>query len=123
MRVTTHLTGNPTAPPYGPAKPRTATLLALGISGHHTVRSVAQQAYRTLWATLPDRAERWRRVGNMDEVFGIGRPIRTISKEVYAAAIQEMLEIGMPWPVIEQHLEDFGALLTWAVGRGFAQWG
>lgn len=76
-----------------------------------------------MWATLPDRAEKWSRVGNMDQVFGIGRPIHTISKQVFEAAIQTMHEMGMPGPVISQHLEDFGSLMTWAVGRGFAEWG
>ena len=106
-----------------PSKPRTATLHALPISCHHTVRSVAYQAYRALWRDEPDRAERWHRISNMDQVFGIGRPLRTISKQVYSAAIHEMQEMGMPWPVVEQHLKDFGSLMTWAVEQGFAEWG
>jgi hypothetical protein len=107
----------------GPLQARTATLLALPISCHHTVRSVAYQAYRTLWVDEPDRAQRWKHISNMDQVFGIGRPLRTISKQVYAAAISEMNEMDIPWPVIEQHLGDFGALMTWAVGQGFVEWG
>ena len=123
MRVTPRTTSDRTGAPYGPRRPRTASLLTLGGSPcHHTVRSVAQQAYRRLWADAPDRAERWRRVGNMDEVLGIGRPLRTISKEVFASAIEEMTAMAMPWAVIEQHLEDFGDLMTWAVKHGFAEW-
>jgi hypothetical protein len=112
-----------TEAPYGPLEPRTATLLTLPISRHHTVRSVAQRAFKRLWTEEPDRAERWRRVGNMDEVFGVGRPLRTISKPVIAAAIREMQETAMPGPVIQQHLEDFRFLLTWAFQRGFVDWG
>ena len=123
MRVSNDVKCNLTEAPYSPSELRTATLLKLPISCRHTVRSVAQEAYRTLWATEPDRPERWRRVGNMDEVFGVGRPIRTISKEVFASAIQEMHEMGMPGPDISQHLTDFGTLMTWAVARGFAVWG
>ena len=59
----------------------------------------------------------------MDQVFGIGRPLRTISKQVYSAAIQEMQEMGMPCPVVEQHLKDFGALMLWADAWGFIRWG
>ena len=109
--------------PQGPLEPRTATLHTLPISCHHTVRSVAYRAYRTLWATEPDRPERWRRVGNMDEVFGIGRPLRTICKQVLAAAIQEMEEMGMPKGVIRQHLDDFAYLMLWADSWGFVRWG
>lgn len=124
MRVTPpRFTSNTTEALYGPSQPRTATLLTLRISRHHTVRSVTQQAYRTLWASEPDRAERWRRVSNMDQVLGVGRPLRTISQQVFAAAISEMKEMDMPWPVIEQHHGDFGSLMTWAVGRDFAEIG
>jgi hypothetical protein len=31
--------------------------------------------------------------------------------------------MGMPGDHIQQHLKDFGCLMTWAVGRGFAEWG
>ena len=123
MRVSDDVKCNLTEAPYGPSEPRTASLIPFPSSSRHTVRSVAQEAYRTFWATEPDRPERWRRVGNMDQLFGVGRPIRTISKEVFAAAIQEMHEIGMPGPDIGQHLDDFGALMTWAVERRFAEWG
>lgn len=108
--------------PYGPVERRTAALLTLPISCHHTVRSVAQRAFKTLWTEEPDRAERWRRIGNMDEVFGNGRPLRTISKEVVAATIGEMMEIGMPDLVIQQHLDDFRFLSAWAYQRGFVEW-
>ena len=60
-----------------PSEPRIATLFSLPVSDCHTVRSVAQEAHRTLWAEEPDRAERWRRVGNMDQVYGVGRPLQT----------------------------------------------
>jgi len=122
MRVPYHLEGNLTEATYGPLQPRTATLLALPMSCRHTVRSVAQEAYRTLWAALPDRAERWRRVSNMDQVFGIGRPLVTISKQVVASAVQEMEEMGMPEPVIKQHLDNFASLMLWADGWGFVRW-
>lgn len=123
MRVTPLTAGNRPEALYGLTRPCTASLSTLSISCHHTVRSVAQQAYRSLWADAPDRAERWRRVGNMDEVFGIGRPLRTISREVFAAAIGEMTEMAMPSSLIERHLDDFGELMTWAVEHGFAEWG
>ena len=106
-----------------PLEPRTATLYTLPISCHHTVRSVAYLAYSTLWATEPDRAERWRRIGNMDQVFGIGRPLRTISKQVLSAAIQEMEEMGMSEEVITQHLDDFACLMLWTDRWGFVRWG
>lgn len=109
--------------PYGPLERRTATLLTLPTSSHHTVRSVAQRAFKSLWIEEPDRAERWRRIGNMDEVFGVGRPLRTISKQCVAAGIQEMQEMGMPGPVIQQHLDDFRFLLAWAFHCGFVDWG
>ena len=123
MRVIPNDLAVSTEAQQGPSHARTATLLTLGTSSHHTARSVAQEAYRTLWADEPDRADRWRRIGNMDWLFGNGRPLRTISKEVYAGAIQEMHEMGVPGPVVVQHLQDFGSLMTWAVGRGFVQFG
>jgi hypothetical protein len=123
MRVPNDFEGDLTEAPRSPLQPRTAPLIPFPMSYRHTVRSVAQEACRTLWATLPDKADKWRRVGNMDHMLGVGRPIHTISKEVFAAAIHEMQGIGMPGPAIEQHLEDFGALMTWAVARGFAEWG
>ena len=123
MGVSGDLESAPAKASYGPSQPRTANLLTLPISRHHTVRSVAQGAYSSLWTEEPDRAERWRRVGNMDEVFGVGRPLRTISKPVVAAAIREMQETAMPGPVIQQHLDDFRFLLTWAFQCGFVYWG
>ncbi len=123
MRVTDDFKCPSTDAPYDPLEPHTATLLALPISRHHTVRSVAYQAYRTLWADEPDRAERWRRVSNMDQVFGIGRPLRTISKSVLGAAIEEMEQMGMPEPVIRHHLDDFACLMLWADEWGFVRWG
>jgi hypothetical protein len=123
LRVPHDLTGDPTEAPYGPLQPRTATLLTLPISCHHTVRSVAQEAYKTLWVDEPDRAERWRRVGNMDQVFGVGRPLRTFSKQVVAAAVQEMDEMGMPDDDVRQHLDNLAALMLWADGWGFIRWG
>ena len=111
-----------TEAPYGPSQPRTATLHALPISCHHTVRSVAYQAFRTLWADEPDRAQRWKRVSNMDQVFGVGRPLWTISKYVVSAAVQEMEEMGMPDDVIKQHLDNFACLMLWADGWGFVRW-
>lgn len=109
--------------PQSPLEPRTAALLAMPMSWCHTVRSVAQEAFRTLWAEEPDRAERWRRVGNMDQVFGVGRPLRTISNNVVAAAIQEMEEMGMPETDIRQHLDNFACLMLWADHWGFVRWG
>lgn len=38
--------------------PARASLLALPMSCRHTVRSVSQEAYRTLWAMQPERAVR-----------------------------------------------------------------
>ena len=123
MRVLPDVLAFPTKARQSSSQPRTAHLLTLTISCHHTARSVAQEAYGTLWATEPDRAERWRRIGNMDQVFGIGRPLRTISKQVVGAAIQQMEEIGMPEEVITQHLDDFACLMLWADGWGFVRWG
>ena len=123
MRVSDDLERGSGEAPYGSSGPRSAALLTLPISRHHTVRSVAQRAFKKLWTEEPDRAERWRRIGNMDEVFGIGRPLRTISKPVIAAAIGEMKEMGIPGPHIDEHLKDFGSLMTWAVGQDFAEWG
>ena len=122
MRVPHDIESNPTEAPHGPPQPRTATLLTLPISCRHTVRSVAQEAYRTLWATEPDRAERWCRVGNMDQVLGVGRPLWTISKHVLGAAIQAMEEMGMSEGDIEQHFHTFGSLMIWADQRDFYAW-
>jgi hypothetical protein len=122
MRVPNDLEGNPTEALCGPSQPRTATLLTLPISGHHSVRSVAQEAYSTLWADEPDRAERWRRVGNMDQVYGVGRPLHTITKEVIQEVYREMVEMGMPGDAITQHLEDFACLMFWADAWGFVEW-
>lgn len=107
----------------GSSEARTAPLLTLPISCHHTVRSVAQEAYRSLWTDGPDRAERWRRVSNMDQLFGVGRPLRTMSNAVVQAVIREMGEMEMPEEVIRQHLDDFGCLMLWADDWGFVQWG
>lgn len=93
------------------------------MSSSHTVRSVAQQAYRTLWAEEPDRADRWHRVGNMDQVYGVGRPLRTITKKVIEAAYQEMVDMRMLEDVIRQHLDDFACLMLWADEHGFVRWG
>jgi hypothetical protein len=123
MRVTPDCADNQLSAPCGSLQTPTAPLLALPISVHHTVRSVAQEAYRTLWATEPDRAERWRRVGNMDQVYGVGRPLRTITKDVIAAVYREMVEMSMPGNVIRQHLEDFACLMFWADQHGFVRWG
>ena len=103
-------------------EPPTATLLSLPTSRHHSVRSVAQEAFKTLWADEPDRAERWRRIGNMDQLYGVGRPLGTITKEVIGAVFQEMLEMGMPGDVVRQHLEDFATLMFWADAHGFVRW-
>ena len=123
MRVIPDGLAIPNDASYGPSKPRTATLHTLPISCHHTVRSVAYQAYRTLWADEPDRAERWRRVSNMDQVFGVGRPLRTMSGAVVEAAIHEMHEMDMPKDHIKQHLDNFAALMLWADRWGFIRWG
>jgi hypothetical protein len=123
MRVPNEFECYPAEAPQGPLKRHTAALIPFPMSYRHTARSVSQEAYRTLWATLPDRAEKWRRIGNMDQVLGVGRPIHTISKQVFATAIEDMQQLGMPEDVIGQHLEDFGSLMTWAVGRGFAEFG
>ncbi len=122
MRVTDDFKCPSTKAPQGPLELHTTTLLALPISCHHTVRSVAQEAYRTLWATEPDRAERWRRVSNMDQVFGIGRPLETISKQALVAAYREMEETGLSEEVIDQHFDDFRCLMLWADDWGFVEW-
>jgi hypothetical protein len=75
-----------------------------------------------LWADEPDRAERWRRVGNMDQVYGVGRPLHTITKEVIQEVYREMVEMGMPGDAITQHLEDFACLMHWADEWGFVEW-
>ena len=100
-----------------------ARLGSFPISSRHTVRSVAQEAYRTLWADEPDRAERWHRVRNMDLVFGVGRPLATFNNEVRERAIQDLEELGMPEHAIRQHLANFAALMLWADGWGFVRWG
>ena len=123
MRVPPDCNGIQLIDPWGPLQGVTASLLTLPISGHHSVRSVAQEAYRTLWAEEPGRAERWRRVGNMDQVYGVGRPLRTITKEVIGAVYREMIDMGMPGDVIRHHLEDFACLMTWAEKHGFIRWG
>jgi len=74
MRVPNDFKCDPAEAPYGPLEPRTASLIAFPVSSRHTVRSVSQEAHRSLWAAAFDRAERWRRVGNMDQVLGVGRP-------------------------------------------------
>ena len=93
------------------------------ISCRHTVRSVAQEAYRTLWADEPDRATRWHRVRNMDLVFGVGRPLATFTNEVRERAILELEEMGMSEHAIRQHLANFADLMLWADGWGFVRWG
>lgn len=75
-----------------------------------------------MWATEPDRAERWRRVSNVDQVLGVGRPLVTITKHVLAAAWGEMEELGMPEEVVYQHFEDFKWLMLWADDWGFVRW-
>ena len=107
----------------GPSRLCTATLHALPISCHHTVRSVTYRAYRTLWADEPDRTERWRRISYMDQVSGIGRPLRTMSHGVVNAAIQELEEMGMPEDVMEKHLDNFASLMLWADEWRFITWG
>lgn len=106
----------------GPSQPRTASLLTLPVSRYHSVRSVAQHAFKTLWNDEPDRAERWSRVERMDRHFGIGRPIRTISQGVLGATIREMGEIGMKEDVVLEHLDNFAALMLWADAWGFIRW-
>jgi hypothetical protein len=59
----------------------------------------------------------------MDQVYGVGRPLRTITKNVIGAAFQEMEELGMPDDVIMQHLDDFACLMLWADQHGFVSWG
>jgi hypothetical protein len=59
----------------------------------------------------------------MDQVFGVGRPLRTISEQVVTAASQEMEEMGVPDEVIRQHLDNFAALMLWADDWGFVRWG
>lgn len=106
----------------GPSRRHTATILTLPMSWNHTVRSVAQEALKTLWADEPDRAERWRRIGNMEQLYGVGRPLRTITKDVIAAVYREMLDLRMPGDVITRHLEDFATLMFWADAHGFVRW-
>jgi hypothetical protein len=59
----------------------------------------------------------------MDQVYGVGRPLRTITKNVIAAAFREMVEMGMPPDVITQHFDDFTCLMLWADHHGFVRWG
>jgi hypothetical protein len=59
----------------------------------------------------------------MDQVFGVGRPLRTIGQKVVDAAVQEMEEMAMPKDVIRQHLDNFAALMLWADEWGFVRWG
>lgn len=106
----------------GPVQPHTATLHALPISCHHTVRSVAYQAYSSLWRDQPDRAERWHRISNMDQVFGVGRPLRTMSNAVVQAAMAEMREMEVPEEDIKLHMDNFAALMLWADDWGFVRW-
>jgi uncharacterized ubiquitin-like protein YukD len=107
----------------GPSDPRTASLHDLPISDDHTVRSVSQHAFKTLWIDEPDRRQRWNRIGNMDKVFGRGRPLRTISDGVVKAAIQELREMAMPEDHIKQHLDNFAVLMLWADDWRFIRWG
>jgi hypothetical protein len=74
MRAPPDCKGTQRSVPWGLLQTPTATLLKLPTSDYHTVRSVSQEAYSDLWDTEPDRAERWLRVSNMDQVFGVGRP-------------------------------------------------
>jgi hypothetical protein len=75
-----------------------------------------------LWTDEPDRAERWRRIGNMDQLYSVGRPLRTITKDVIGAVYREMIDMHMPGDVITQHLEDFATLMFWADAHGFVRW-
>ena len=84
---------------------------------------MAYTAYRTLWADEPDKAKRWKRISNMDQVFGAGRPLRTMSHAVVQAAIREMHEMEMPEDHITQHMDDFATLMIWADDFGFIRWG
>lgn len=59
----------------------------------------------------------------MDQVFGVGRPLRTITEAVVAAAVYEMKEMGMCEEVIRQHLDNFACLMLWADDWGFIRWG
>jgi hypothetical protein len=58
----------------------------------------------------------------MDQVYGVGRPLHTITKEVIQAVYGEMVEMRMPGDVITQHLEDFACLMFWADSHGFVRW-
>jgi hypothetical protein len=59
----------------------------------------------------------------MDQIFGIGRPLRTMSHAVVNAAIQELEELGLPEDVIEKHLDNFASLMLWADDWRFIRWG
>ena len=112
----------PTEAQQSASQPRTASLHALPILCHHTVRSVSQHAFKTLWIDEPDRRERWNRIGNMDQAFGTGRPLRTISKSVLDAALCELWAMGMSDDVVKQHFDDLACLMIWAESRRFLQW-
>lgn len=119
---TMSISGNQKQAPQGPLEPHTATILTFPVSCRHTVRSVSQEAYKTLWAIQPDRAERWLQVRNMDLMYGVGRPLSTITKEVIAVAVEDMKKVGMKGNVIIQHLETFACLMFWAGDHGFVRW-
>lgn len=109
--------------PEGHAGRHGGTLVSLPMSRHHTVGSVSQEAYRTLWAPLPDRGERWQRVRNVGLVLGMTTPLNEIGKGLLGATIIEMGQLGMPEAVVDQHLDNFACLMLWAHGWGFVRWG
>jgi hypothetical protein len=59
----------------------------------------------------------------MDQVFGVGRPLGTISRHVLVAAVREMDEMGISQDVIDQHFAEFRCLMLWADDWGFVKWG
>lgn len=61
-------------------------------------------------------------MGNIDQVLGVGRPLRTITRQVLGAAYGEMEEMGMEEEVIYQHFDDFKWLMLWADDWGFVEW-
>jgi hypothetical protein len=58
----------------------------------------------------------------MDQLYGVGRPLRTITKDVIAVVYREMIHMRMPGDVITQHLQDLADLMFWADAHGFIKW-
>lgn len=107
----------------GLSQGHTTTVTALPTSGHHSIGSVAQEAYRTLWVAEPDRNERWQRVRGLSLLIGLRTPLFGISKGALGAALIKMRALGLSEEVVDQHLDNFACLMLWADQQGFVRWG